>query len=152
MDTLEILKETPLFQNLDNEELDAVAKCVRETRFAAGDTVIQEASPGEALYIVRTGLVKVEKETADKKLVLAELGPGQAFGEMSLIDSYPTSASVTASEPSELLTISRLDLNVLLNWNTILASKMWRSFTEMLSVRLRDMNERMLSRFGQDAL
>ena len=149
MDITQVLKETPLFRSLDDEELDAVAKCVREHAYASGQTVIEEGAPGAALYIVLNGKVRVEKQTQEKKLTLAELGEGEAFGEMSLIDSFPTSASVVASEATSLVSIGRLDLNVLLNWNTILAAKMWRSFTEMLSVRLRDMNDRMLLRYGE---
>ena len=145
MDTIAILRDTPFFKSLDDTELDAVAKCVVERTYGGGSLVIQEGAPGDALYLVRKGKVRVEKEAAGKRLTLAELGPGQAFGEMSLVSSFPTSASVTALEDSELLAIGRLDLNVLLNWNPILAAKMWRSFTEMLSVRLRDMNERMLA-------
>ena len=82
-------------------------------------------------------------------MILAELEPGKAVGEMSLIDSYPTSATVIAVEESDLIAVGRLDLNVLLNWNPILAAKMWRSFTRMLSERLRGMNEQMLERFGE---
>jgi CRP-like cAMP-binding protein len=152
METLSILKATQLFKELDEEELDAVAKCVAELHYEPGEVVIQEKTPGQALYLVKQGKVKVEKETQGKHILLAELGPGQAFGEMSLIDSIPTSASVTAVDAADLLAIGRLDLNVLLNWNTILAAKMWRSFTEMLSIRLRDMNERLLERYGEEAL
>jgi CRP-like cAMP-binding protein len=151
METLAILKATALFKDLTEEELDAVAKCIVDSSYHAGETVIQEGEPGEALFLVRTGKVRVEKQANDKKVLLAELGPGKTVGEMSLIDSFPTSASVVAVEASELFALGRLDLNVLLNWNPILAAKMWRSFTQMLSERLRTMNEQMLERYGEDA-
>jgi CRP/FNR family cyclic AMP-dependent transcriptional regulator len=151
MDYVGILRETPLFKSLDDEELAAVAKCIRAESFDANAVVIKEETPGESLFVVSSGKLRVEKQDGDTSLVLAELGPGTAFGEMSLISSFPTSATVVAVEKSELMSIGRLDLNVLLSWNPILAAKMWRSFTEMLSNRLRDMNERMLRRFGQDA-
>jgi CRP-like cAMP-binding protein len=140
-----MLKETPFFSTLDETELDAVAKCVVSKSHPAGSVIIKEGALGECLYLVRSGLVRVEKDRGGRTIKLAELGEGAAFGEMSLIDSAPTSATVTAVEPSELLEIGRLDLNVLLNWNPILASKMWRSFSRMFSERLRDMNERMVS-------
>lgn len=152
MDIAAMLRETAFFKNLEPAELDAVTKCVVEQAYQPGEVVIQEGVPGDALYLVVNGRVKVEKESDGKRLGLAELGPGQAFGEMSLIDSFPTSATVTALEPAVLLAIGRLDLNVLLNWNPILAAKMWRSFTEMLSFRLREMNERMLARFGDQPM
>ncbi len=152
METLEILKSTALFRELDQEELEAVAKCVEDCHYEAGETVIQEAMPGESLYLVKSGKVRVEKEAGGRKIVLAELGPGKAVGEMALIDSFPTSASVVVVESSDLMILGRLDLNVLLTWNPILAAKMWRSFTEMLSERLRLMNDRMLERYGEEAL
>ena len=144
-DTIAMLKETPFFSTLDEAELDAVAKCVVATRHGAGQVIIEEGALGECLYLVRSGSVRVEKERNGKKIRLADLGAGATFGEMSLIDSAPTSATVTALEVSELLQIGRLDLNVLLNWNPILASKMWRAFSRMFSERVRDMNDRLLA-------
>ena len=98
------------------------------------------------------GSFRVEKRSKGKAVTLTELGPGAAFGEMSLLEASPTSASVVAAKEGELLSIGRLDLNVLLNWNTVLASKMWRSFALQLSQRLRDTNDRLLERYGTDAL
>ena len=152
MNTLEILRTAPFFKDLDASELDAVAQCVAPVRVRAGQVVIHEGAAGESLYIVQSGRLRIEKMAGGRRLDLGELGPGAAFGEMSLIDSVPTSATVTAADDSDLLGIGRLDLNVLLNWNPILAAKMWRSFTLMLSLRLRDMNDRMLSRYGEEAL
>jgi CRP/FNR family cyclic AMP-dependent transcriptional regulator len=152
MDTLTILRGIPLFNDLTQDELEAVAKCIENRHYESGETVIQEQTPGEALFLVKSGKVRVEKHSGGKKVVLAELGPGKAVGEMSLIDSSPTSACVIAVEASDLLALGRLDLDVLLNWNPILAAKMWHSFTQMLSERLRDMNEKMLERFGEHIL
>lgn len=144
-DTMTMLKDTPFFATLDEAELDAVAKCVVATSHAPGEVIINEGALGECLFLVRSGSVRVEKDRQGKRIRLADLGVGATFGEMSLIDSAPTSATVTAIEPSELLQIGRLDLNVLLNWNPILAAKMWRAFSRMFSERVRDMNERLLS-------
>ena len=88
MDIARLLRETALFTNLDDDELEAVAKCVHEESFASGETIIEEGTPGDALYIVRHGRVKVDKVASDKRLALAELGPSEAFGEMSLLDSF----------------------------------------------------------------
>ena len=151
-DTMQLLRDNPLMSGLDDKELDAVAKCVVPWHYRKGDVVIREGEPGECLYIVRTGRVRVEKTAKGRRITLAELEPGSPFGEMSLLDTFPTSATVSALEDTELLSIGRLDLNVLLNWDPLLASKLWRSFTHVLSLRLRDTNERMLERYGEDAL
>lgn len=145
---LKVLRDSALFSSLDDTELEAVARCVVDVSVPAGGVVIREGAPGENLYLVRSGLLKVEKDADGRRLELGELGPGSAFGEMSLIHAAPTSATVTAVDEARLLAIGRLDLDVLLNWNPILASKMWRSFTQLLATRLRDMNERMVDRFG----
>ena len=149
MNVLELLRATELFSKLSDDELDQVAKCEDERTAAAGEMLIREGQPGTSLYIVRSGRVAVEKGVGDDRARLAELGSGAIFGEMSLIDNFPTSAAVTTLEASSFLVISRLDLNVLLNWNTVLAAKMWRSFTEMLCYRLRNMNEKLV-RLGHE--
>ena len=141
---MRILKGTEFFHDLDAEELDAVSKCVSEESFKAGDIIIEENKPGENLYLIRKGKVVVEKKTKEGSARLATLVPGQCFGDMSLIDDSPTSATVKAIEDSELLAIGRIDLNVLLNWNTNLAAKMWRAFTKILNHRIRGMNEKLI--------
>jgi CRP/FNR family cyclic AMP-dependent transcriptional regulator len=151
-DCVAILRQVPFFESLDGDELEAVARCVVSRRVAAGERVITEGTPGESLHVVLAGSFRVEKRTKGQAVTLSEIGPGGAFGEMSLLEPSPTSASVVAAKDGELLSIGRLDLNVLLNWNTVLASKMWRSFALQLSQRLRDTNERLLERYGKDAL
>jgi CRP-like cAMP-binding protein len=141
---LTVIKATEFFKNLGAEELDAVSKCIIEKTFRAGEILIAEGTPGEYFFLVKRGKVAVEKMTAAGPVMLARLSSGQCFGEMSLIENYPTSATVSALEDSEILMIGRLDLNVLLNWNTVLAAKMWKAFTEMLSQRIRVMNEKLL--------
>jgi CRP/FNR family cyclic AMP-dependent transcriptional regulator len=145
------LRQTEIFSKLSEDELEAVSRCVEERDAAAGEILIHEGKPGECLFIIQRGKVSVEKLQGERKVKLAELGEGNAFGEMSLIDNFPTSASVIATERCSFLVVSRLDLNVLLNWDTVLASKMWRSFTEMLCYRVRASNDRLLERFGDEA-
>jgi CRP-like cAMP-binding protein len=141
---IRILKGTEFFSNLDAEELDAVSQCISEKSFKAGEIIIEENTPGEYLYLIRKGKAVVEKKTNQGSTTLATLVPGQCFGDMSLIDDSPTSATVKALEDSELLLIGRIDLNVLLNWNTNLAAKMWRAFTKILNLRIRGMNEKLI--------
>src|SRR5687768_6642063 len=87
---LKVLRESALFKSLDDDELEAVARCIVDVSVPAGSVVIHEGKPGENLYIVRSGRLKVEKEVDGKRLVLGELAPGTAFGEMSLITTVPT--------------------------------------------------------------
>ena len=148
MTNIDLLRATGVFSKLSDAELEAVARCVVERDVPEGACLIREGQAGESLYIIRSGRVMVEKTVGDRT---AELGDGAVFGEMSLIDNFPTSASVTTLAPCSLLLIGRLDLNVLLTWDTVLGAKMWRSFTEMLCRRLRASNEDMLARYGDRA-
>ena len=77
-------------------------RCIAPRSVEAGEVVIREGDPGEALYVIQEGRVKVEKRAGDKTVTLTELGPGTAFGEMSLLEPSPTSATVTAMENGEL--------------------------------------------------
>jgi len=151
MSYTDLLQKTEIFSKLAPAELESVARCVAERTTPAGEILIKEGDPGQALFLIRDGRVTVEKTVDGKAIELADLGPGAVFGEMSLIDNFPTSASVIARADCDFLVISRLDLDVLLNWDTVLASKMWRSFTQMLCYRVRASNERLLERFGNDA-
>jgi CRP-like cAMP-binding protein len=148
---VERLRSVEIFAKLNDDELAAVAKCVHERKAGEDQVLIKEGVPGESLYIIDHGSVVVEKTIGKKAVKLATLSDGAVFGEMSLIDNFPTSASVRTTAPSTFLLISRLDLNVLLTWDTVLASKMWRSFTEMLCYRVRASNERLMEKFGESA-
>ena len=134
------LKEVGFFQDLSAEELSEVSRSVSEKTYSKSDIIIEEGTPGDSLYIIKKGKVVIEKEHNKKKSILAELGPTMFFGEMSLINDYPHSARVVAKEDCELLLINRLDLEVILNWNTLLGLKLWRAFSRILSERLRDTN------------
>ena len=150
MSHVDLLRSTELFSKLTDDELESVSRCVIEGDAKEGETIIAQDGPGEYLYLVRAGRVAVEKTVGERRVRLAELGPGAVFGGMSLLDSFTTSATVTAIEATSYLLIGRLDLNVLLTWDPVLGSKLWRSFTEMLSYRIRSSNERLFDRFGEE--
>jgi CRP-like cAMP-binding protein len=71
---------------------------LEQVRFKAGDVIIRENDEGETAYIIERGRVKVTREIEGREIHLAELGPGEPFGEMSMIDEKPRSATVTALE------------------------------------------------------
>ena len=77
---------------------------------AAGETIIRQGDSGERFYVVRSGAVEVERDS----LVLARLGPGDAFGEIALLLDVPRTATVTAIEPTRLLALEAHDFRDLL--------------------------------------
>lgn len=78
---------------------------VTTRRFGAGEVIVREGEHGETAYILRSGRVEVTKSRANKPVHLATLGPGEIFGEMSMIDEKPRSATVTTLEPTEVTEI-----------------------------------------------
>jgi uncharacterized membrane protein len=106
-----VLRQTAAFQLLDDDELAELTAHVDERSFAAGQVVFQAGEPGGAMHVVLAGRVEVFLLDDDRRrVVLNELGPGEIFGELSLFDGDPRSASVRAVEPTRTFLIDRADL------------------------------------------
>ncbi|HUH04728.1 MAG TPA: cyclic nucleotide-binding domain-containing protein, partial [Kofleriaceae bacterium] len=101
--------------------------------FEGKETVFAEGDPGEAMYVVMSGKVQMKKDD----IVVAELGKGQHFGEMSLVDRSVRSLSAVASEPARLITVQRKDFYAIIKKEPQLAVKLLWSFVQVLAVRLR---------------
>jgi len=99
------MKSIDLFRALPSEELAQIAEIAEEQPMTAGEQIFAEGEPGDALYLIVEGRVKVHK--GEKELV--RLGIRDVFGEMAVLDSEPRSASVTAVEDAVLLKIGRDD-------------------------------------------
>jgi CRP-like cAMP-binding protein len=104
------LKSVDLFRGLAGEELATIAEIAEEQPFAAGEPVLAEGEPGDALYLVVEGAVKVHR--GEKQL--AQLGVRDVFGEMAMLDPEPRSASVTVVKDTVLLKIGRDDFRDIL--------------------------------------
>jgi CRP/FNR family transcriptional regulator len=142
----EFLKEIKVFAGLSDEELAEVSRSVEERTVPPGGVIVEEGTPGDSLYLIKRGRVRVEKRRGDTAVKLAELGPRMFFGEMALIDDAPHSACIVAEEECEILTINRLDLDIILNWNTVLGMRLWRTVAQVLAERLRSTNEKIFER------
>jgi CRP/FNR family cyclic AMP-dependent transcriptional regulator len=132
--TAEFLSTVPLFKSLDMGELVRFADFVREKSYPKGSVILFEDDPGDSLYIVREGRVKVVLVSEDgREVILGMLGVGAHFGELSLIDDQPRSAHVIAMEDATLLVLRREDFRKRVEANPSVA---WSLLTEM-SRRLR---------------
>lgn len=130
---LDILHKMPLFRFVTYQELVRVLNITDVRAYRPGETVVDEGDDGDELFVVLTGKVKVHSgETS-----LVELGPGQHFGEMALIDKAPRSASVTAVVDSRLLAIKRRDFFDMIRKDHDVAVKLLWSFLGVLAKRLR---------------
>ncbi len=107
MNRLVFLKSVSLFTGLTLENLMAVDTVLTRETFLADEAIITEGTPGDHMYIVFTGEVRVHKKQAAGDSELARLGAGQMFGEMSLFDDQPRSATVSAVGEAEVLSLDR---------------------------------------------
>jgi len=114
-EAVDSLRAIPLFSAVSDEGLESVAKLLIERRFPKNKTIVEEGLAGDFMYVIREGRVKVTKLSGDgREKILEMLEEGSFFGEMSLLDSAPRSASVKALTEVRILALARKDfLNVL---------------------------------------
>ena len=110
MDIADFLATVPLLSRIAPEELRRFAELTREKQYPKGSVILFEDDPGDSLFIVRAGRVKVVLVAEDgREVILGVLGVGEHFGELSLIDDQPRSAHVIAMEDTTLLVLRRDD-------------------------------------------
>jgi CRP/FNR family transcriptional regulator, cyclic AMP receptor protein len=111
MQTAELLTSVPLFKLLDDSERADLELVLERRELGTGETVFSFGEPGDSLYIVGTGSVELfVKDNSGAKIVLANCGPGEPFGELSLFDGGARTATAVALEPSSLFILDRDDL------------------------------------------
>ncbi len=113
----------PLFTGLNKTSMGLLMSKVRLRTFAAGAVIIRERDPGDSLYMIRNGTVKISKWIGDRERVLAYLRDGTYFGEMALISNEPRSATITALTKVEVAQMMRDDFHALLQEHPELLSK-----------------------------
>jgi len=132
--TRNILSDIRLFEGLSSAQLDWVSRRAHRRVFPAGANVMTAEQPGEAVYIVLHGTVKIHVEQSDgRDVILALLGSGDLIGEMSLIDSVGRSASVTTLENSLMLWMGKETFQEMLDTFPPVA----RNLVKILSARVR---------------
>jgi len=137
--TADFLATVPLFGGLDREELDRFAELTREKSYPRGSVILFEHDPGDSLFVVRSGRVKVVLVGEDgREVILGVLGVGEHFGELSLIDDRPRSAHVIAMDDADLLVLRREDFRKRVESSPAVA---WSLLSE-LSRRLRQADEK----------
>ena len=138
-EVVELLRQVPLFSELSDPELERIAQVAIPRTFPRDTRVFHEGDPGDACYIVRTGSCRVTREHPDgRAITLANLGPGAIFGELAMLDGEARSASVEATEDTELLALPASDMRTLIREHSGMAEKLVVALTR----RLREANER----------
>ena len=118
----EALRRVTMFQGLDQSDLDTLAGVAREVTAERGEIIVSQGSKGESLYVVVSGQIRVYlSDETGKEIILGLEGPGAIFGEISVLDGRPRSASVAAMKRAELLKIDGQEFLQLLQTNARLA-------------------------------
>lgn len=134
----ELLVATPMFQGMPDSQLDALARQAKVRKLGPREVLFAKGDPGESMYLVVSGRVRVGVVSVDgREVTYALIGPGQMFGEIAILDGGPRSADATAAEPTELLVIERRDILAFIRANGDYGLRL----IEILCARLRNANE-----------
>ena len=132
------ISQVPLFEGLDEAQQNSLRSKMGQTTLRRGEVLFEEGEPGNRLYIITEGKVKLGHTSMDgRENLLAVLGPGEIIGELTLFDPGPRSTTATAVSPVTLLHLDHADLNAILDTNPTMGKHMLRA----LARRLRRTNE-----------
>ncbi|WP_315761369.1 MULTISPECIES: Crp/Fnr family transcriptional regulator [unclassified Bradyrhizobium] len=135
-----ILKMNPMFADLGNDELQRLSTLCHTQHIAAGEVLFQKGDPGDALFGVRRGQIRIETGATDgTRLTLNFMGPGDLFGEVAVLDGQERTADATASQATELFVLRREEFLDFLEREPKVAIKI----IQLLCQRIRWQSERM---------
>jgi CRP-like cAMP-binding protein len=142
------LRVATILDVLNDQEVAVLVERVHARLYGVGDLLVRQGDPGETLFILRSGRVRVDVRNQNGTLMTVNrIGAGECFGEMALMTGEPRGASVIAEEDTEVLLVSKDDLAPLLRNNAKLPERLG----EMLNLR-REMNRLALERQQPDEL
>lgn len=140
MDLLEVLGRVELFEGLSGDELASVGEICRPATFRAGETITRQGDTGGEFYIVCEGLVEVLRDNPGEPsapLSVVNLGRGQIFGEMSLVDRGPRSATVRSVGDTLVQILRAEEFDRLCSQNLRVGYVVMRNMAADLSFKLR---------------
>jgi CRP/FNR family transcriptional regulator, cyclic AMP receptor protein len=143
---LALLKKAAIFADLTDDELARIAEVCKEQTFKFGQTIFKEGEPGNRLYMISDGEVRISRDVPGSgEEALTVLKVGACFGEMSVFDRSERSTDAIANKDCTLTTISRSDFEMLLDFNRDIGYKVLWSVVRLLSERLRVTNDNLRS-------
>src|SRR6202142_341025 len=132
------LESIALFRGLGQDELQALHRMAQARHIPAPSDIFQEGDPGDGVYFVKDGLVAISSPVgANARRVFSQLGPGEIFGEMAVIEQRPRSATATAVKNTAVYFLPRGEILSLLERSPGLAF----GLLQQISHRLRDFNQ-----------
>lgn len=136
------IKNSIMLQGFSDEDFGKLAAFCEMREMAEGTTVFIENMPGESLFLVKQGTIRISKMFAegDEKTLIV-LGPEDIFGEMAVIDGLPRSATARVAEDAKLISLSKKSLEQLCRDDAALALKLVSNIVKVFSKRVREANE-----------
>lgn len=125
-ETTQLLREVPLFSDLDNRELEQVAQSMKRRQFSAGQEIAREGESGVGFFVIEDGNAKVSVHGDERR----RLGPGDYFGEIALIAQGARTATVTAESELTALGMTFWDFRPLVEGNASIAWKLLQAFAK----------------------
>jgi CRP/FNR family cyclic AMP-dependent transcriptional regulator len=153
-ETADFIKTVRLFREFNDPELLALTGRLRDRKLRKGQVLFREGDEGEEMFLVREGAILVSKAVTGKvEQVLARFGPGDFFGEMTLFDRSPRSATIQAETDALLLVLDRENLNGLIQVNPRAAAAFFHGLVQVFIERLRTSGELVaeITRWGLEA-
>jgi CRP-like cAMP-binding protein len=107
----DLLRRIPLFAELDAQQIQHVAACLREESYQCGQVIVREGEVGETFYVIESGQVQVSVSRDGEEKVIAQRGAGEYVGEIALLLAVPRTATVRALIPTRVLALHKADLD-----------------------------------------
>jgi CRP/FNR family cyclic AMP-dependent transcriptional regulator len=123
----------PLFEALDEDTTRALRSAMSEVRLRRGEVLFREGDPGDRVYVIADGKIKLGHTSRDgRETLIAVLGPGEMLGELALFDPGPRAATATAIAPTRLLELRHEDLTGILDGRPELSAQLLQSLARRL--------------------
>jgi CRP-like cAMP-binding protein len=129
----ELIAATPLFEGIAEDDLDGIADRAVEAEYPAGAVIVREGEIGTGFFVVVSGTARVVRDGR----TIARVGPGEFFGELSVLDGGPRNAQVVADEPTVCIALASWELEAVIMEQPRVALAMLR----VLAARLRNVTE-----------
>lgn len=141
-DAFAAIRGSIMLKGLDDKDCARLAHFCEARQMGEGTTVFIENMPGEALFLIRTGTIRISKMFAEgDEKTLVVLGPEDIFGEMAVVDGLPRSATARVAESAELISLRKKDFEALCQTDPALALKLMMNIVRVFSKRTREAND-----------
>ena len=125
-EAVDLLKRVPIFEGLDNRELERIAASMKQRTFGAGDTVTAEGKTGVGFFVIEDGEARVTIHGDERR----RLGPGDYFGEVALLNDSPRTATITAETELRCYGMTSWDFKPLVESHSSIAWKMLQAMAK----------------------